>query len=113
MRRTPGRHDRVAGETNIFIADWVEVPSGDLKVTVYDPNRGAVPKARVTIEVGGSKQIFETNSEGVVAVRLPADVYQVVIDSPGFRRFTQKDVRIGQGATQILDAVLRVGPINF
>jgi hypothetical protein len=80
---------------------------------VYDPNRGAVPKARVTIEGEGFKQIFETNSEGVVAVRLPADVYEVIVDAQGFRRFTQKDVRIGQGAAQTLDAVLKVGPINF
>jgi Tol biopolymer transport system component len=103
------RHDRVAGETNIFIADWVEVPGGDLKVTVYDLIRNVVPKARVAIEGEGFKQIFETNSEGVVAVRLPADVYEVIVDAQGFRRFTQKDVRIGQGAAQTLDAVLKVG----
>jgi TolB protein len=106
------RNGKVKGETNVFIADWVEVPSGDLKVTVYDPGRNVVPNARVTIEGEGFKQIFEANSEGVVAVRLPAGVYQVIIDSQGFRRFTQEDVRIGQGAAQTLDAVLKVGLIG-
>jgi hypothetical protein len=104
------RHDRVAGETNIFIADWVEVSSGDLKVTVYDPSRGVVPWARVIIEGEGFKQSYDTNSEGVVAVRLPADVYRVSVEAPGFRPFTQKDVRIGQGAAQILNPVLEIGP---
>jgi tricorn protease-like protein len=104
------RNARVRGDTNVFIADWVEIPTGDLRVTVYDPLRAVVLKAKVTIEGQAFKSGFETDENGGLAVRLPAGVYQVSVEMTGFRTFTRKDVRIGRGSAETLDAVLELRP---
>jgi Tol biopolymer transport system component len=104
------RNGRVRGETNVFIADWMDVPAGDLKLTVYDPLRAVVTRAKVTIEGQGLKTSFETDADGVLAVRLPAGVYKVGVEASGFRDFTRGGVRITRGSAQKLDAVLEVRP---
>ena len=104
------RNGAVKGETNVFIADWVEVPTGDLRLTVYDPLRAVVVGAKVTIEGQDFKSDFETDENGVIAVRLPAGVYQLSVKAMGFRIFTRKDVRITPGSKQKLDAILEVNP---
>ncbi|HYY95564.1 MAG TPA: carboxypeptidase regulatory-like domain-containing protein [Pyrinomonadaceae bacterium] len=104
------RNGRVRGETNVFIADWVEVPSGDLKVTVYDPVRAVVVKAKVIIEGRDFKGVFETDEVGEAAVRLPAGVYQISVDALGFQTFTRAGVRVRPGSAQKLDADLKIRP---
>ncbi|MDQ5835671.1 MAG: carboxypeptidase regulatory-like domain-containing protein [Acidobacteriota bacterium] len=104
------RNGRVRGETNVFIADWVEVPSGDLKVTAYDPLRAVVVKAKVIIEGRDFKGVFETDEVGEAAVRLPAGVYQISVDALGFQTFTRAGVRVSPGSAQKLDADLKVRP---
>src|ERR1041385_3490912 len=101
---------RVRGETNVFIADWTEVPSGDLKVTVYDPVRAVVVKAKVIFEGKDFKGVYETDEVGEAAVRLPAGVYQISVDAMGFQPFTRAGVRVSPGSAQSLDADLKVRP---
>jgi len=104
------RNGKVRGDTNVFIADWVEVPAGDLKVTVYDPLRAVVVKAKVAIEGQGLKSNFETDEEGGLAVRLPAGVYQISVDAMGFQTFTRTGVRVSPRSAQRLDADLKIRP---
>src|SRR5688572_12672727 len=82
---------------------------------VMDPNQAMVTGAQVTATqmATGTTRSSTTNSEGVfVITNLPADEFEVKIQSPGFSVRTLK-VALQVGQSETLNVTLSVSPVSF
>ncbi|HYZ86688.1 MAG TPA: TonB-dependent receptor [Bryobacteraceae bacterium] len=89
-----------------------EAGSAVLSGTVYDTTRAVVSGSRVTItnSATGLRRELQTTAAGFyTAVRLPAGVYTVTAEKPGFRAAAFNDIRLTVGASATLDIVLETG----
>jgi hypothetical protein len=90
----------IAALSGFFLATAMLVAqlTGRLSGTIIDQAGGSVPNAKVGLYLPGGKSALlatTTNAEGIfdfLAVR--PDLYMLVIESPGFTKLTQADVKI-------------------
>src|ERR1700730_12101493 len=90
----------IAALSVLFLAAAMLVAqlTGRLSGTIIDQAGGSVPNAKVSLYLpGGNSALLTTttNSDGIfdfLAVR--PDLYMLVIESPGFTKLTQADVKI-------------------
>ena len=81
---------------------------------VRDASGGVIPNARLTIRRRNSSVEYTatTNSEGRYNTGAVAGLYQVQIDSPGFKSTVVKDVGIVSGRMTQADFTLEVGSVT-
>ncbi len=88
---------------------------GGLRGTVVDPNGGAIANARVKIADQGTGAVRTTLS-GTEGAFLFSEVvpgtYTVEVESPGFKKFSGKDVAVGTQQQISLDLKLEVGAVT-
>src|SRR2546425_8845889 len=87
------------------------VASGDLHVTVRDPNGNVVTNATVTAheQAKGFERSTTVNSEGEYrSLALPPGAYTVTVESPGFAKIEISDVAITVGQMASLPIVLSI-----
>src|SRR2546428_9282684 len=87
------------------------VASGDLHVTVRDPNGNVVTNATVTAheQAKGFERSTTVNSEGEYRIlALPPGAYTVTVESPGFAKIEISDVAITVGQMASLPITLSV-----
>src|SRR5438094_2734288 len=73
---------------------------GTITGTIVDPQGAVLPSTKVTIieDATGLKYEVATNSSGIfVRSSLPAGVYTVTAEAPGFRRAAQQNVKLSGG----------------
>ncbi len=91
-----------------------QTTTGTLQGQVRDATGAAVPEAKVTvtnIRTGVSNEL-QTNPEGryVVPFLLPGD-YQIAVEKPGFKRFTQSGIKLDVQQVRTIDVELAVGDV--
>ena len=89
-----------------------QVPTGIIAGRITDATGASIPHARVVISKheDGQQRVLETSAEGeYTAPSLPAGVYEVAIETPGFQRLLREAI-VEAGSTTAVDAVLRIGP---
>jgi hypothetical protein len=90
--------------------------AGRLSGTVVDSSNAAVPNAKVSITIpGGTAAAFETETNSVGSFSINSarpDQYDLVVEKPGFRKYTQRGIKIDPGVETVLQAVkLEVGSV--
>ena len=98
----------------LYIGSYLaaQVVTATLTGTITDSSGATVPNASVKITglSTGAVRTTTTSSDGVYNVPYlnPGD-YQVEVDAPGFKKFTQQNVRLEVSTTARLDARLTPG----
>lgn len=89
-----------------------QTATGTLEGRVVDPTGAVVPDAQVSIVSAQTnfRQELGTNSVGVfVRPFLQPGLYEVAVEKRGFRRYSERDVRLNVQQTVTLEIVLTVG----
>ena len=74
-----------------------QTATGRISGTVLDPTGAAVPDAKITIRSEASGAVFSvvtSSAGGYTAIDLPAGVYAVEVEVPGFRRHIVQKIKV-------------------
>lgn len=89
--------------------------NGNISGTVKDSAGAAVKGAAVTVTDVGQKLVVrttQTDDDGnFSAPNLPATVYDVTVEAPGFKKTIQTKVKVDVGKTRTVDVALEAGNI--
>ena len=91
---------------------WGQVNRGTIRGTVSDPSGAVVAGAKVTaihVASGVSASTVSTGAGNYSVQALPAGVYQVEAEAPGFKKLARENVRVEIGVIVGLDLPLEVG----
>lgn len=96
-------------------AAFAQLQSGRIVGTIYDPNKAAVPGARVTVKdtaTNISRQVTTNDAGDYVVTPLNPGVYSVSATAPGFETTVRSGIElvVGQGGRVDLD--LKLGATN-
>src|SRR5437660_2528452 len=108
MRRTPLALAICAA------AMFAQINSGVITGLVTDPQKAAVPNAKVEVVEDSTKFSYSatTNSSGEFTVPyLKAGVYTVTVTAPGFPLFRVTDVNVITGSTVRTDVPLQLSKV--
>lgn len=93
-------------------AAFGQVQTGRLTGTVFDPNRGAVPGAVVTVTSQATNVTARVTTDGqgaYVVLALNPGTYTVAVAAPGFRTLSRPGVEMQVGKDLQLDVDLTIG----
>jgi len=101
----------------IFIASglmFAQSALGTISGFVKDPSGAMVANAKVTVQNNrGVERVATTNESGYYAItNIPAGLYTIVVEAPGFRRYESRDNKLDPSATLAIDVALTVGSAN-
>jgi hypothetical protein len=88
---------------------------GTLTGTVQDPGSAMIPGATVIAknsETGSVFQTVSTSTGNFTITALPAGVYDLTVEAPGFRRYIGKGTQVQVAQTVRLDVILEVGAVT-
>ena len=88
---------------------------GTITGTVTDASGARVPGATVTITatLTGINTVLKTNTDGIYsAIDLPIGKYNVTVEHPGFKKYTQAGITLSTGLTVGVDVALQVGNVT-
>jgi len=102
---------RIVSVCGSIVILWAQAPVGSLSGTVYDESGAVVPAAPIAItnkETGLLRNVT-TSAEGVFsASSIPAGVYEVKAEVPGFRTLI-RDATVEVGGVTTVDLHLQIG----
>ncbi|MEP6714028.1 MAG: TonB-dependent receptor [Terriglobia bacterium] len=85
---------------------------GTITGTVQDPAKAVVPNASIVTtntETGSVFQTVTTGTGNFTVPSLPAGIYSVVVEAPGFRKYIGQNVRVQVAQVSRMDIGLEVG----
>src|ERR1035438_3301501 len=85
---------------------------GVITGTVADPGGAVVPNAAIVAvneENGEQFKVVTTPTGNYTLTQLPAGVYDVSVEVPGFNKFIQKGIRVFVAETARVDVTMKVG----
>lgn len=84
---------------------------GTISGFVKDPSGATVANAKVTIRNNrGVDRVATSNDSGYYTItNVPAGLYTVLVEAPGFQRFESKDNKLDPSANLLIDVPLTVG----
>ncbi|MEO8593905.1 MAG: carboxypeptidase-like regulatory domain-containing protein, partial [Candidatus Solibacter sp.] len=85
---------------------------GTLTGTVSDPANAVVPSAAVVAkntETGSVHQTLTTATGNFTVPSLPAGLYELTVEAPGFRKYIGRNLRVQVAQVMRLDVTLEVG----
>lgn len=88
---------------------------GRISGFVKDPSGATVPNAKVTIRNNATavERQATTNESGYyVITNVPAGLYTMTVEAPGFQKFESKENKLDPAADLVIDAALVVGAAN-
>src|SRR5712671_2849209 len=87
---------------------------GTISGFVKDPSGATVANAKITVRNNrGVERVAATNDSGYYAItNIPAGLYTIVVEAPGFQRYESRDNKLDPSATLALDVALTVGSAN-
>src|SRR5882762_2094609 len=91
---------------------FAQVPTGAIAGRALDPSGAAISGARVVVtnkETQASRELVTAAEGDYSAPALPAGLYEVVVETPGFERL-RREVLIEAGTTTTVDLLMHVGP---
>jgi hypothetical protein len=94
-----------------------QVVTGRLTGLVEDAQGAAVPAAKISLALpGGATGIIESETTGAGTFSLTGirpDFYDITVEKPGFRKYTQRNVKVDPGVETVLAAIrLEVGSVS-
>jgi len=93
----------------------VDVATGTIKGTVYDPNAAGIPGAKILIinQDRGLSKSAVTGEDGAYQVPLlPPGIYRVEVQAEGFDKAVANTVEVTIGQAVVFDAHLKLGSIK-
>jgi hypothetical protein len=96
----------------VALSAFSQTDRGTLTGTVSDPASAVVPNAGITArntESGSVYQTLTTATGNYTAPSLPAGIYEVAVEAPGFRKYIGQNVRVQVAQVTRLDITLEVG----
>lgn len=84
---------------------------GTMTGTVADPGGAVVPNAAISAlnsETGARFETVSTGTGNYTLAQLPAGVYNLEVNAPGFGRFVQQGIRVQVAVTARIDVALQV-----
>src|SRR5437667_4318527 len=88
---------------------------GKISGFVKDPSGATIANAKVTIRnnAGGVERQTTTNDSGYyVVTNVPAGLYTMVAEAPGFQKYESTNNKLDPAADLVIDATLSVGSSN-
>ena len=82
--------------------------SGQVTGVVLDPNGAVIVRAKITFlnRATNKKESATSNNEGVFTRNLSPGVYDIAIESPGFKRLLMRELKIPTNETKKIEATL-------
>ncbi len=99
----------------LSIHGWAQTTLGTLTGRVTDPSDAAVAAATVTAINTGTRLEFRTatTASGNYALQqLPVGLYELTVESPGFRKSIRKSIELNVAQTLSVDVRLEVGQVD-
>jgi hypothetical protein len=97
----------------LMMACWVHGQGlGEFVGTVTDPSGGALTSARITATQVATKlsRTVTANEQGYYVIQsLRPAIYDITVESPGFRTYRQQNVTLGADQRVTVNAKLEVG----
>ena len=93
-------------------ASWAQSDLGKISGFVKDPSGATVPNAKVTVRnnAGSVERQTTTNESGYyVITNVPAGLYTMTVEAPGFQKFESKDNKLDPTGDLVIEASLKVG----
>ena len=94
-----------------------QTATGRISGTVLDPTGAAVPDAKITFRgesSGATFSVVTSSAGGYTAIDLPAGVYAVEVEMPGFRRHLVHGIKVDVATEASLPPIrLEIGEITF
>ena len=94
---------------------WGQIDRGTIQGLVKDPSGAVVPGAKVHIVGIETGRVLDltTNEAGLyTAPNLPAAMYRVEIEAPGFQKFVRQTVEVRPRVESTVDVVLQTGRLS-
>src|SRR5712672_3363299 len=87
---------------------------GTISGFVKDPSGATVANAKISVRNNrGVERAATTNDSGYFAItNIPAGLYTILVEAPGFQRYESRDNKLDPSATLALDVALTVGSAN-
>src|SRR5579883_766310 len=85
---------------------------GNINGTVTDPNGAVIPNATVVArnqETGAVSQAATTATGNYTIAQLPAGLYDISVELPGFKKFVQTGIAVQVAQTARIDIVMQLG----
>lgn len=96
----------------LTLAAFAQSDRGTITGTVSDPTSAVVQNATVVAQNSGTGAQYQTTTTATgnyTLPSLPAGVYNVSVEVPGFKKFTQQGITVQVAQTARIDLVLQVG----
>src|SRR3954452_24859115 len=91
---------------------WAQSDRGTITGTVTDPANAVVPNIAinaVNVQTAAQYQTVTTATGNYTIPSLPAGVYDLTVEAPGFKKLTQRGVTVEVAQTARIDLALQVG----
>ncbi len=87
---------------------------GTISGFVKDPSGATVANAKISVRNNrGVERVAITNDSGYYAItNIPAGLYTILVEAPGFQRYESRDNKLDPSATLAIDVALTVGSAN-
>jgi len=101
----------------IFVVSGLVFAQSDLGTIsgfVKDPSGATVANAKISVRNNrGVERAATTNDSGYFAItNIPAGLYTIIVEVPGFQRYESRDNKLDPSATLAIDVALTVGSAN-
>src|ERR1700678_351906 len=94
---------------------WGQIDRGTIQGLVKDPSGAVVPGAKVHIVRIETGSVVELTTDGAglyTAPNLPAAIYRVEVEKPGFEKFVRQPVEVRPRVESTIDVALQTGSVN-
>jgi len=89
--------------------------TGDILGTLADPQGSVIPGAEITlrnVETNAALTTLTSDTGRYIFPRLDPGKYEIVVEFPGFKRSTTRDITLLVGNRRTVDVVLEVGEVT-
>jgi len=102
----------LVGAALFVVAAFAQTDRGSITGTVTDPVGAVVANANVVAVESATHAQYTTATTGsgnYTLAEMPAGVYSVSVEVPGFKKFTQQGIRVDVAQVDTIDVKLEVG----
>jgi hypothetical protein len=96
----------------VVVGAFAQTDRGTITGTVADPSSAVVAGAKISVNnvaTGLKTETITTNTGNFTIASLPAGVYEVSVEAPGFKKTTQQGIQVQVAQIVRLDLTLQVG----
>ena len=102
----------LVGAALFVVAAFAQTDRGSITGTITDPVGAVIANANVVAVESATQAQYTTATTGsgnYTLAEMPAGVYSVSVEVPGFKKFTQQGIRVNVAQVDTIDVKLEVG----